>query len=1315
MPEEVALYWLYRSNGALPDNHLMVQMMQATMRGAAGLFNRFWSGTKESYPTLDTFQQILRHRGGPAVNNMLLGPGLSGMDPAEHNFSAVLTADEFFQLYNVYGQREQGVINQSRLFLEQGIVLPDLLRTLSVMDHIGALAVKQPLSSVTLVTLLSDGMAISPSMELDEARLVLVGSTHGPLGCAQLADKEARAAKCQSLNTSMLEYHVATLATDEHSRQFDMPIACYGCGSGGGLAVAKARHEDLMPGLKACTRCVEKAIETGAPVVCTITCPWKACTLATNGAGVICERCREVGVTSANPIQRPCEQCILLLSKGPEQGGLSGGQCVCKRLHPLFLASDCESREMSLMKWLAEMPGQPFSAPDAVHLLKSVRGGVFWWWCILDGHLVCLRLLMVLRRSADAHMHAAMMKAVRAATLRNRDKMSFETVLDLLSFSLLEALPAKAPVVVTLFPETWTKLVRDCPPSAVGSLWASCAHPSGSAIFVTDVAKRAVFMVELHCPVRLTLVAGGGEAAAGTTGFGRAAGFGSPAGIVLRRMDVRGKFRTFLFVCDRGRGEIRSIDVSPLFNHGTGIVSGDSDIDGFFEQATEPTDGETTAPKRNKLALATNVEIKCIDDLTALTQPTTICAATAELEDTAGLHDDYTEERLYVSDAVNGAIVQIDLQNMTTAADARAAFVGKARLVCKLPQGAQVMAMCFDALSRLLLVGDAGERGCCIHVVHPLSRQVTASLPMHGPVYGLDVRTRDPSASSTERELVIAIWPHKLATAAVRVRDGEGRSSRAAQAGHPVPQFELGALTPILADAAGAHGEVVGVQHDDLAHLATTAQPRGVTCVGRSVIFLDHTKGVRLLTDVGPLRRILKIFAPLAAAIGFMPGCAALSWADAEVALQQIVREMQAWEDEVRQRTGMSKPGSMNGPQGIISGSVREGIKMLERSVREARIWLRRTTGIDLHEEGVTLERLLELTAERFFANMRTGFDMMPTELAYRRRRWHVLANRLRERYQAAGLHIFAGGANHYPEPPALCSKLGPVLEKLDQKPPRDKRRERVKALQIAEYREEHEDLFDTRAEQVGQKARQATVRGRTMEATGTVPTEQSMHPPAPVESAPSASLQDLFTRGAAATARAGGVRRAVLHLAHKSQTFVACLGRSREPLSVWARDDVLSLIFIARVCEDVFKKAGTDEWEQQACHGRWLVNNDEEDQGVYVLQVAGNDGVVNVPCDAIFAGVQLDELEPGADEGQRWRLPDAEVARLRRLGQEEHEEEAERQLARDEERIAQRTYEPDALHRPSGTTAARANGKRNATVSAFQAEQAARQRRRTQ
>ena len=67
-----------------------------------------------------------------------------------------------------------------------------------------------------------------------------------------------------------------------------------------------------------------------------------------------------------------------------------------------------------------------------------------------------------------------------------------------------------------------------------------------------------------------------------------------------------------------------------MFNHGTGIFAGDSDIDGFFTQATAPTEGESTV-KRNKLALATTVKLVDVGVHVPLTKPIGICDASAEL------------------------------------------------------------------------------------------------------------------------------------------------------------------------------------------------------------------------------------------------------------------------------------------------------------------------------------------------------------------------------------------------------------------------------------------------------------------------------------------------------------------------------------------------------------------------------------------------------------------------------------------------------------------------------------------------------------
>ena len=102
-------------------------------------------------------------------------------------------------------------------------------------------------------------------------------------------------------------------------------------------------------------------------------------------------------------------------------------------------------------------------------------------------------------------------------------------------------------------------------------------------------------------------------------------------------------------------------------------------------------------------------------------------------------------------------------------------------------------------------------------------------------------------------------------------------------------------------------------------------------------------------------------------------------------------------------------------------------------------------------------------------------------------------------------------------------------------------------------------------------------------------------------------------------------------------------------------------------------------------------------DPGVYTLQEPIEAACVQAKCPTIFSDVQLEELEKDAESGPpRWRLPDAEVTRLRCRGQEQHVDMAERQLARDEERNAQRTYEPAAL-RTGGVEVARAAGKHRA------------------
>ena len=73
LPDEAGIYWLQRETGALPDNHLLVQLMRSAMLGSIGR-----SPTSDELPTLLAWQRHLMMRGGRAINHLLIGPACRG-------------------------------------------------------------------------------------------------------------------------------------------------------------------------------------------------------------------------------------------------------------------------------------------------------------------------------------------------------------------------------------------------------------------------------------------------------------------------------------------------------------------------------------------------------------------------------------------------------------------------------------------------------------------------------------------------------------------------------------------------------------------------------------------------------------------------------------------------------------------------------------------------------------------------------------------------------------------------------------------------------------------------------------------------------------------------------------------------------------------------------------------------------------------------------------------------------------------------------------------------------------------------------------
>ena len=77
---------------------------------------------------------------------------------------------------------------------------------------------------------------------------------------------------------------------------------------------------------------------------------------------------------------------------------------------------------------LADRIKDPYQVPipDCPHNIKSVRSAEFWHWIDINGYLVNIRLLLLLRRENED-----IKKCVSLKALRNKDRMDVETAVEI--------------------------------------------------------------------------------------------------------------------------------------------------------------------------------------------------------------------------------------------------------------------------------------------------------------------------------------------------------------------------------------------------------------------------------------------------------------------------------------------------------------------------------------------------------------------------------------------------------------------------------------------------------------------------------------------------------------------------------------------------------------------------------------------------------------------------------------------------------------------------------------------------------------------
>ena len=208
----------------------------------------------------------------------------------------------------------------------------------------------------------------------------------------------------------------------------------------------------------------------------------------------VCETCTDLGYREWHDLVRPCSQCL------EEKKD-------CIRLCQLGWASDCESKQKAYMERMNEHHQHAF--PDAPHNIKSVRSGLFWYWVLLDNFLVCLRLLLVLRKDANLEMRSKMKAAVSLKALKNKDRMCVKTAVEVLSPPVQEAIPQER-MVVTIVPEIYTFWKQNLPGVIKCPIGVAVNDKSG-IVFFSDISNHTVSKSGLHCPANVSPIAGNGK------------------------------------------------------------------------------------------------------------------------------------------------------------------------------------------------------------------------------------------------------------------------------------------------------------------------------------------------------------------------------------------------------------------------------------------------------------------------------------------------------------------------------------------------------------------------------------------------------------------------------------------------------------------------------------------------------------------------------------------------------------------------------------------------------------------------------------
>lgn len=343
----------------------------------------------------------------------------------------------------------------------------------------------------------NDGTTLKPSLQFDTTPKKVVGLASGNLDINYVkAHKDPSPELTSHLKDNIAtEATVTVLTNSPKTSTLAVEVGYHSRTGKTGENVTMNLIQEVTQ-LQSCMAC----LETNAAIVETECCEFSVCN-ACKELQSVCRECEVVGQVSHLPCLRACTKCLERNIK-------------CTRCLVLTWSVDCESgnRKMADICGSEENPNLTYLVvvPDAVHLGKTYKCSWGNWFLILgEGDRSTLATLRMLRNDSYHVLSEKLHKLSTAESVRNKDRMAVEPLLELTNQELLDFLKSKGTIFLTMniLPDRYR--INDSNKRGLyNHPFAICTAGTGNLVFLNSDAKNSrsdLVWLRLHSPAE-TLV-----------------------------------------------------------------------------------------------------------------------------------------------------------------------------------------------------------------------------------------------------------------------------------------------------------------------------------------------------------------------------------------------------------------------------------------------------------------------------------------------------------------------------------------------------------------------------------------------------------------------------------------------------------------------------------------------------------------------------------------------------------------------------------------------------------------------------------------